>query len=140
MADGAQTTTAVTGFPCGFFGGGGSGGDATGAGTGTEGAGGAQGIAGMLFPLAIFVLIFYFFIIRPQRKRQKQHDTLIGGISRGDQIVTIGGFFGTVREVRDDTFMIELAEGVKVRILKSAVQTKRVNNPAPALDLEKKAE
>lgn len=88
---------------------------------------------GMLFPLAIFVLIFYFFIIRPQRKRQKQHENLISGIGRGDQIVTIGGFFGTVREVRDDTFLVELAEGVKVRILKSAVQTKRVvSTAAPA--------
>ena len=94
----------------------------------------------MLFPLAIFVLIFYFFIIRPQRKKQKQHDNLIGGISRGDQIITIGGVLGPVREVRDDTFTIELTEGVKVRILKSAVQTKRVATPAPALDLEKKAE
>ena len=113
------TTTAVS--PCG----------STGAATGESGtAGGAQGMMGMLFPLVVFVLIFYFFIIRPQRKRQKQHDNLISGIGRGDQIVTIGGFFGTVREVRDDTFLIELAEGVRVRILKSAVQTKRVVSPA----------
>ena len=80
--------------------------------------------------MVVFVLVFYFFILRPQRKRQKQHDTLIGGISRGDQVVTIGGFFGTVREVRDDTFLIEIAEGVRVRILKSAIQTKRVTTPA----------
>ncbi|MBQ7150932.1 MAG: preprotein translocase subunit YajC [Synergistaceae bacterium] len=79
----------------------------------------------MLFPLAIFVLIFYFFIIRPQKKRDKQHNNMIAGINRGDQIVTIGGFFGTVREVRDDnSFLIELTEGVRVKILKSAVQTK----------------
>ncbi len=117
MAD--QATTPVA-SPCGAPSG--EGGSGFG---GLGGAGGAQGMMGMLFPLAIFVLIFYFFIIRPQRKRQKQHDSLIGGISRGDQIITIGGFFGTVREVRDDTFLIELAEGVKVRILKSAVQTKR---------------
>jgi preprotein translocase subunit YajC len=135
MADTAQTTTAVTGFPCGSFGGGNSGGDA--AGTGTEGTSGAQGMANMLFPLAIFVLIFYFFIIRPQRKKQKQHDDLIGGISRGDQVITIGGFLGTVREVREDTFMIELSEGVRVRILKSAIQTKRVTAPVAE---EKKAE
>ncbi len=93
---------------------------------------------GMLFPLAIFVLIFYFFIIRPQRKRQKQHEGLISSIGRGDQIVTIGGFFGTVREVRDDTFLIELAEGVRVRILKSAVQTKRVVAPSAPASEEKK--
>jgi preprotein translocase subunit YajC len=84
----------------------------------------------MLLPLGIFVLIFYFFIIRPQRKRQKQHDGLISGISRGDQVITIGGFLGTVREVRDDTFQIEIADGVKVRVLKSAIQTKRVAQPA----------
>ena len=93
---------------------------------------------GMLFPLAVFVLIFYFFIIRPQRKRQKQHEGLISSIGRGDQIVTIGGFFGTVREVRDDTFLIELAEGVRVRILKSAVQTKKVVAPSTPASEEKK--
>ncbi|MBQ9903722.1 MAG: preprotein translocase subunit YajC [Synergistaceae bacterium] len=79
----------------------------------------------MLFPLAIFVLIFYFFIIRPQKKRDKQQKNMIDSIARGDQIVTIGGFFGTVREVRDDSFQIEISEGVRVNILKSAVQGKR---------------
>ncbi len=63
---------------------------------------------------------------------------MIASIGRGDQIVTIGGFLGTVKEVRDDTFQIELAEGVRVRILKSAVQTKRTPAAAapekPALD------
>lgn len=78
----------------------------------------------MLFPLAIFILIFYFFIIRPQRKRDKQQKNMIDSITRGDQVITVGGFFGTVREVRDDSFQIELAEGVRVRILKSAVQNK----------------
>jgi preprotein translocase subunit YajC len=89
----------------------------------------------MLVPLAIFVLIFYFFILRPQRKRQKQQESLISGIGRGDQVITIGGFLGTVREVRDDTFMVEIAEGVRVRVLKSAIQTKR--SPTSALEEKK---
>ena len=93
---------------------------------------------GMLFPLAVLVLFFYFFIIRPQRKRQKQQESMISSIGRGDQVVTIGGFFGTVREIRDDTFLIELAEGVRVRILKSAVQTKRVVTPSAPASEEKK--
>ena len=122
----AESTTAVS--PCGGSAPSTSGGSGTGAPAGAEGAGAAQGgLMGMLFPLLIFILIFYFFIIRPQRKRDKQHNNMIAGINRGDQIVTIGGFLGTVREVRDDTFQIEIAEGVRVRILKSAVQTKRVN-------------
>jgi preprotein translocase subunit YajC len=122
MAD--QTTTPAV-SPCGAPSGGGSGTGGSG-----EGGGSTQSLTGMMFPLVVFVLIFYFFIIRPQHKRQKQHDTLIGGITRGDQVITAGGFFGTVREVRDDTFMIEIADGVKVRVLKSAVQTKRTT-PAP---------
>ena len=113
----AETTTAVN--PCG-----GSAPSGTGAG-GEAGAAQQGGLMGMLFPLAIFVLIFYFFIIRPQRKRDKQQKNMIDSIARGDQIITIGGFYGTVREVRDDSFQIEIAEGVRVTILKSAVQGKR---------------
>ncbi len=122
----AETTKAVS--PCGGTAPSSSGsGSGTGTATGAEGAAQQGGLMGMLFPLAIFILIFYFFIIRPQRKRDKQHSNMIAGINRGDQIVTIGGFLGTVREVRDDTFQIEIAEGVRVRILKSAVQTKRAS-------------
>ena len=119
----AESTTAVN--PCG------------GSAPSTGGAGGAEGgaaqqggLMGMLFPLAIFVLIFYFFIIRPQKKRDKQQKNMIDSIARGDQIITIGGFYGTVREVRDDSFQIEIAEGVRVTILKSAVQGKRSSSSA----------
>ena len=105
---------------CGGFGGGGSSGGASAG--GTEGG----GMMGLLFPLVLFGVIFYFFIIRPQKKRQRQQDNLISSVAKGDQIVTIGGFFGTVQEVRDDSFVIELAKDVRVKILKSAVSTKRV--------------
>lgn len=89
---------------------------------------------GMLLPLGIFVLIFYFFIIRPQKKRQKQQDNLINSVGRGDQIITIGGFFGTIKDVREDHFVIELSDGVKARILKSAVSTKRAPSASPSTD------
>lgn len=115
----AESTTAVN--PCGGSA------PSTGGGAGAEGGAAQQGgLMGMLFPLAIFVLIFYFFIIRPQKKRDKQQKNMIDSIARGDQIITIGGFYGTVREVRDDSFQIEIAEGVRVTILKSAVQGKRL--------------
>ena len=91
------------------------------------GAGGQGSLMGMLFPLALFVVIFYFFIIRPQRKRQKAQDNLLTSLTRGDQIVTIGGFYGTIREVKDDSLVLEIADGVKVRILKSAVATKKAS-------------
>lgn len=122
----AESTTAVN--PCGGSA------PSTGGGAGAEGGAAQQGgLMGMLFPLAIFVLIFYFFIIRPQKKRDKQQKNMIDSIARGDQIITIGGFYGTVREVRDDSFQIEIAEGVRVTILKSAVQGKR----SPAVNTAK---
>jgi len=93
------------------------------------GAGGQGSLRGMLFPLAIFVVIFYFFIIRPQKKRQRTQDQLLASLTRGDQVVTIGGFFAIIREVKEDSIVVEIADGVKVRILKSAVATKRA---APA--------
>jgi len=119
----ADTTPAFN--PCGGSSGGGGNGNGEAQGAQSGGA-----LGGMLFPIAIFVLIFYFMIIRPQNKRKRQQDELIGGITRGDQVVTISGVFGTVRDVRDDSFMVEIADGVKVRILKSSVQTKRASASA----------
>jgi len=113
---------------CGGFGGGGGG--------GAEGE--AGGLAGIMFPLAIFVVIFYFFIIRPQKKRQKQQDTLITSITKGDQVVTIGGFFGTIQEVRDDSFVIELAKDVRARILKTAIASKRGTTQLPGQTEDKR--
>lgn len=105
------------------------------------GAGGQGSLMGMLFPLAIFVVIFYFFIIRPQKKRQRAQDELLSSLTRGDQVVTIGGFFGTIREVRDDSLVVEIADGVKVRLLKSAVASKRAPaNPAPKEEPAKEKE
>ncbi len=87
---------------------------------------GAQGgLMGMLLPLALFVVIFYFLIIRPQKKRQRQHQDMLASIKRGDQVVTAGGFFGTVREMKDDSYILEISDGVKARILKSSIQYKR---------------
>lgn len=86
---------------------------------------GAQGNAlSAFFPLIIFVVIFYFFILRPQKKRQKTHDTLVNGLQRGDKVITAGGFFGIVRDVKDDSVIIEIAEGLVARVLKSSISTK----------------
>lgn len=91
-------------------------------------------IMGMLLPIALFAVIFYFLILRPQKKRQKAQKDMLDSITRGDQIVTAGGFFGTVREVKDDSYILEVAEGVKVRILKNSVSMKR--NPADTVSTE----
>ena len=79
----------------------------------------------LMFPIVLFVLIFYFLIFRPQKKKQQQHDKMISSIGRGDTVVTAGGFFGKVSDILDDSYIIELAEGVKVRILKTSISIKR---------------
>ncbi len=82
-------------------------------------------LLGLVLPIVIFILIFYFLIIRPQKKRQKEHQQLIDSLRRGDQVVTIGGIFGTVRDIKPDSFILEISDGVKIRVLKSAISFKR---------------
>jgi len=116
--------------PCGAPSGAPSG-NGGGNGGGYGGGEGGQGLFGgdMIFPIAMFIMVFYFLILRPQSKRRKQQEALIGGVTRGDQVITISGVFGTVREVRDDSFIVEIAEGTRIRVLKSAVQTKLTSTP-----------
>ena len=83
------------------------------------------GVMGLMFPIVLFVLIFYFLIFRPQKKKQQQHDKMINSIGRGDTVVTAGGFFGKVSDILEDSYLIEVADGVKVRILKSSISIRR---------------
>ena len=101
--------------------------------------GGQQGgLVGMMLPLAMFAAIFYFKIIRPQKKKQKAHEEMLASISRGSTIITAGGFFGIVREILDDSYIIELDEGVKARILKSSVSMKKTDGSSDARPKKKK--
>lgn len=101
--------------------------------------GGQQGgLVGMMLPLAMFAAIFYFLIIRPQKKKQKAHEEMLASISRGATVVTAGGFFGVVREILDDSYIIELDEGVKARILKSSISMKKTDGDSVTPKLKKK--
>jgi preprotein translocase subunit YajC len=79
----------------------------------------------MLMSLAPFVLIFaimYFLIIRPQRQRQKAVQEMIANVRRGDTVVTTGGLIGKITKVVDDSeIQVELADGVRVRMVRSAI-------------------
>ena len=76
---------------------------------------------GMLVPFAAIFLIFYFLLIRPQTKRQKNQESMIKGIEKGDQVVTSGGLHGKVVGVTDDVITLEIAvlKGDRVRIKQS---------------------
>lgn len=79
----------------------------------------------LLMPIALFVLIFYFLILRPQKKKQQQHEQMLASISRGDTVVSAGGFYGTIVDILDDSYIVEIADGVKARILKSSISVRR---------------
>lgn len=82
------------------------------------------GVMGLVFPIVLFVAIFYFLILRPQKKKQQQHEKMLASISRGDTVISAGGFYGKVSDVLDDSYIIEIAEGVKARILKSSISVR----------------
>lgn len=87
--------------------------------------GGLMESGGMLMQLLPFVAIFaimYFLILRPQRQRMKQHQELVKNVRRGDTVVTSGGLIGKVSKVVDETeLQLEVAEGVRVRIIRSTI-------------------
>ena len=84
-------------------------------------AGGPGGLIGSLaLPIAM-VGIFYFLLIRPQQQRAKKHAAMVSGVKRGDTVVTSGGLVGKVNKVFDEEISLELAENVKVRVIKSMV-------------------
>jgi preprotein translocase subunit YajC len=88
------------------------------AGGGAEGGGGTW--TTLIFMGAIFV-IFYWFIIRPQSKRQKEIKEKVNNVQKGDKIVTSGGMIANVSNVDDDTVLAEIDKGVKARFNKSAI-------------------
>ena len=83
----------------------------------------AQGgsIGGMLLPMLVIFGAFYFLLIRPQQKRQKEHNALVSGLNSGDEVVTAGGIFGTITSVGDHFLMLKIADNVEIKIQKTTV-------------------
>ena len=76
---------------------------------------------GQFIPLILIIVVFYFFMIRPQLKKSKEQKKFRENIKVGDKIVTIGGIHGKISEVQDTTFMITVEGGVKLKIEKNAI-------------------
>ena len=89
---------------------------------------------GQFLPLILIFGIMYFLLIRPQQKKMKDHQQMVEGLRRGDQVVTQGGLIGKVAKVKDEgEIEVELAEGVKVRVVKSTIaQVLSKTEPASA--------
>jgi preprotein translocase subunit YajC len=86
-----------------------------------DGAGGAAGLMSFL-PLVLIFVVFYFLLIRPQQKKLKEHKGMLEALRRGDRVVTGGGIIGTIVKINaDDELVVEIAEGVRVRVLRSTI-------------------
>lgn len=72
-------------------------------------------------PLILMFVIFYFLLIRPQQKKQKEHRMMLENLKRGDRIITAGGIYGRIVEVRDDILTVELAKDVQVQLSRGSV-------------------
>src|SRR3954469_14392737 len=85
-------------------------------------AGGQGGGLMSFLPLIAIVVVFYFFMIRPQMKKSKEQKKYIESLKKGDKVLTIGGIYGKIAEVREDgTMILEVEDGSKMRISKNAV-------------------
>jgi len=94
-----------------------------------DGAG--SGIMGQVFLFGSIILIMYFFMIRPQQKKQKETTRFISEIKKGDHVVTVGGIHGKIFSVEGDIVQIELDKGMKLKVEKSALSldySKKLNN------------
>lgn len=88
-------------------------------------SGGSSGSAlGFLLPLLLMGGVFYFLLIRPQQRRQRSQRDLLSSLSVGDDVVTIGGELGVIREMDDDEVTLEVAPNVDVRFIRSAIARK----------------
>ncbi|MCG6117288.1 MAG: preprotein translocase subunit YajC [Aquimonas sp.] len=74
-----------------------------------------------LIMLAIFFLVFFFLVIRPQMKRAKEHREMVSALSKGDEVITSGGVAGRIDEVGESFLTVEVADGVRVKVQKQAI-------------------
>lgn len=92
------------------------------------------GIGSMLVPFLCIAVIFYFLIIRPQKKKQKEQSDLIASLKTGDKVVTIGGIHGLISNVKETSVILKIADNVKIEVEKASVSS--VSKPT---DLAKSA-
>lgn len=80
-----------------------------------------SGMTGSIIMMVAIIAIFYFFMIRPQQKRQKEIEKMRNAMQVGDKVVTAGGIHGRIKEVKDSWFLIEVSEGVRIKVDKASV-------------------
>jgi preprotein translocase subunit YajC len=105
------------------------------AGSGGTGAGGGS-LVTMLVTFGLIIVVFYFLVIRPQSRKQKDAKKMLEGLRKGDRVVTIGGMHGYVESVKDDAVVLKVDDNVKLRFSKSAVSQVLERKDEPAASKE----
>jgi len=90
-------------------------------GAGGQAAANGQGGGAFFVPLILMFVIFYFLLIRPQQKRAKEHQQMIANLKKGDKVITNGGVFGRITAMDEGSVTLEVADKVKIKVLRSAV-------------------
>ena len=91
-----------------------------------------------VLPLALIFVIFYFFMIRPQNKKQKETEKMIAALKKGDKVITIGGIHGTVSSTKEKTVIVKVDDNTKIEFLRSAISTVVTDKAEKAIEEEKK--
>ena len=102
----------------------------------TDGTSSGGSLISLLFPLVLLGGVFYFLLLRPNRQRQRQQQTLLESLQVGDEVMTAGGIFGTLKDIdeEDDTVTVEIAPGTAVRMLRRAISQRLVDEADEAGD------
>lgn len=91
----------------------------------SDGAEGGGSLLALLPPMIMMFMIFYFVLIRPQQKKQQEARKMIDELKEGDTVVTLSGIHGTIKKLKDDTVMLQIADNVRVKINRSSIGGKK---------------
>ncbi len=93
--------------------------------------------SGSIWPMLIFLVVifamFYFVMIRPQRKRQKEQQQMMASLQKGDKVITIGGIYGTIESISEDSLVLKMEGGQTIRVARNAVNLRREPTDTPAV-------
>ena len=101
-----------------------------------QAAGGGSGWSSMIMIVAL-IAIFYFFMIAPQQKKQKKINAFRDSLRNGDKVMTAGGIYGRIREVKDNTVILEIADGIRIKIDKNSIYQSMQDVAETGADIKK---
>jgi preprotein translocase subunit YajC len=84
-------------------------------------AGGIGGLGGFMLPLLLMFGIMYFLVIMPQQRQRKKMQEMLGAVKNGDKVITTSGIYGTINGIDGDTFILKIADNVKIRVARAAI-------------------